>query len=326
MNIDYYLPDFKLSNHQLAKEFPDWNFLDFEKKVGIQARHIAANDETALDLAQRACEKVFIDFDRNKIDFLLLCTQSPDYLIPTTACILQSRLNLKSEIGALDFNLGCSGYIYGLALAKGLLKSNVAKNVLFVVSETYSKHLNKNDKVNRSIFGDGAVATIVNSESFDIGQFVLGTNGKGYDNLIVKNSGFKKRSPSRSPEYEYTKGSFTSDDHLYMNGPEIYSFTLSTVPGLVLETAKKNILSMDEIDYFIFHQANEYMLKNLRNKIKIPEEKFCISFDQTGNTVSATIPIALKDSIDHGLIGSGSKVMLVGFGVGLSWGATIITL
>ncbi len=324
MNIEYYLPEIKITNPQLAESFPDWNYLDFEKKIGIAERHIAAVDETALDLAQKAAEKLFLDNDKNKVDFILFCTQSPDYYLPTTACILQSRLNLRNDIGALDFNLGCSGYVYGLALAKGLLKSSIARNILFIVSETYSKHIHEKDKINRAIFGDGAVATLVNNETIEIGEFILGTNGNGYDKLIVKNGCFRNHDILEAEQYEYAKGSFTSDNHLYMNGPEIYSFTLSTVPDLVFETANKNKLDMNEIDYFIFHQANEYMLKSLRNKINIPEEKFCISFRNTGNTVSATIPIALKDALSSGVIGIGSKVMLVGFGVGLSWGATII--
>lgn len=326
MHLEYYLPNRKLTNLELAQQFPDWDYLGFEKKVGISERHIAGENETALDMAEKAALKLFEKIDKSTIDFILLCTQSPDYFLPTSACILQDRLGLNTNCGALDFNLGCSGYIYGLALAKGLLASKVATNILLVVSETYTKHIHQKDKVNRAIFGDAAAATLINSDSFTIGEFVLGTDGKGFQELIIKNGGQRNKPITNAAEYEYGSGNITSDDHLYMNGPEIFNFTLTTIPSLVLETAEKNQLSLDDIDFFIFHQANEFMLNFLRTKIKIPHEKFCIDLSGTGNTVSVTIPIVLKNADSKNLIKKGAKIMLVGFGVGLSWGATIITL
>jgi len=326
MYLEYYLPNKKLTNVELAQEFPNWDYLGFEKKVGISERHIAGENETALDMAEKASLMLFEKVDKSSIDFILLCTQSPDYFLPTSACILQDRLNLSTHCGALDFNLGCSGYIYGLALAKSLLASKVATNILFVVSETYTKHIHPKDKVNRAIFGDAAAATLINIDSFMIGEFVLGTDGKGFQELIIKNGGQRNKPGIEVEEYEYASGNITSDDHLYMNGPEIFNFSITTIPSLVLETAKKNQLSLDDIDFFIFHQANEFMLNFLRTKTKIPQEKFCIDLSATGNTVSATIPIALKNAYSKDLIKKGAKIMLVGFGVGLSWGATIITL
>ncbi|MCX6970128.1 MAG: ketoacyl-ACP synthase III [Verrucomicrobia bacterium] len=326
MDIEYYLPARKVTNTELGQEFPDWDYIGFGKKIGISARHISSEGETALDMAERASLMLFGKIDKVKIDFVLLCTQSPDYLLPTSACILQDRLGLSTTCGALDFNLGCSGYIYGLALAKGLLASKVATNILFIVSETYSKHLHPKDKVNRAIFGDAAAATLISSDSLTIGEFVLGTDGKGFEELIIKNGGQRNRPPAVADEYDYANGNITSNDHLYMNGPAIYAFTINTIPNLVRETAERNQLSLNEIDFFIFHQANEYMLNYLRTKSQIPSEKFCIDLAVTGNTVSATIPIALKNAIAQNRVTKGSRVMLVGFGVGLSWGATIITI
>lgn len=326
INLEYYLPNKKLTNSELAQDFPNWDYLGFEKKVGITSRHIADENETALDMAEKASLKLFEKVDKSAIDFVLLCTQSPDYFLPTSACILQDRLSLSITCGALDFNLGCSGFIYGLALAKGLLASGIAKNILFVVSETYTKHIHPKDKVNRVIFGDASAATLINSDSFSIGEFVLGTNGSGFTDLIVKNGGQRNKTLNQAIEYEYGSGNITSDDYLYMNGPGIYNFSMTAIPALVKETAEKNRLSLEEIDYFIFHQANEFMLNYLRTKIKISPQKFCIDLSETGNTVSATIPIALKNAYTKKIINNGSKVMLVGFGVGLSWGATIITI
>jgi len=326
MKLEYYLPEKILTNQEIAEEYPGWNILQFEKNVGIRSRHIAGENETSLDLAEKASLKLFETVNKDLIDFVLLCTQSPDYYLPTSACILQSRLNLNINCGALDFNLGCSGYIYGLALAKSLLLSNVASNILIVVAETYSKFIHPKDKANRVIFGDAAAATLINKDSFSIGEFVLGTDGSGYNKLIVKNGGFKNRDKEQAKDYEYGSGNITSDNHLFMNGIEIFNFSISKIPNLIIETAEKNHLLISDIDYFIFHQANEYMLNYLRTKTKIAVEKYCIDLNETGNTVSATIPIALKNAFDNGKIKSGDKVMLVGFGVGLSWGATVITI
>ncbi len=326
MILEYYLPQQSQSNIELAKIFPDWDHQTFEQKVGIKNRHIVEVNETALDIGEKSAIKALAHFDKEKIDFVLLCTQSSDYFLPTSACILQDRLGLNKNCGALDYNLGCSGYVYGLALAKGLLASGIAHNVLLVVAETYSKHLHPGDRVNRAIFGDGAAATIVNNEDLGIGEFSLNTDGSGAKELIVRNGAFRTPKDKDVKDYEYGTGNITSDNHLYMNGPSIFNFTITKIPALVRECAKKNEMELREVDYFIFHQANQFMLEYLRKKIKIEPSKFCIELSDTGNTVSATIPIALKKAIDKGAVIKGNKIMLVGFGVGLSWGATIITL
>jgi len=325
MKIAYYLPEKTFTNSDFEKEFPDWNASKIEEKVGIRQRHLVSSDETALDLAVKASELVLEEIDRNSIDFVLLCTQSPDYFLPTSACILQDRLALNKHCGALDFNLGCSGYIYGLALAKGLLSTGVAHHILFVTSETYSKHIHKLDRVNRSIFGDGAAATLLDfNDSLHIGEFVLGTDGKGKVNLIVETGAMRNAYNTGFEEILAEDGSFHSPNYLYMNGPEIFNFTIENVPGLVETVLLKNKITIEQLDYIIFHQANKYMLEYLRKKIKIPTEKYYNNILLSGNTVSSTIPIALKNCIDEGKIKTKSKIMLVGFGVGYSWGATII--
>ncbi len=326
-NIEYYLPEKVVTNDQLAKQFPDWSSEKIEKKVGIRERHIVKEDETALDLALRASKKVFKNYDKDKIDFLILCTQSSDYYLPTSACILQDKLGLKTNIGAFDFNLGCSGFVYGLALAKSLINSNIAKNILLITSETYTKHIHPKDKSNRTMFGDAAAAIIIEkSEEEQIGEFVLGTDGSGYKNLIVPNGGLRNRYNPNSKEIDDGSGSIRTDNNLYMNGPEIFNFTIKAVPKVVAETLVKNSITLDDLDYVIFHQANKYMNEYLRKKINIPKEKFYLNLLHTGNTVSATIPIAIKDALDNKLIKKGDKVLLVGFGVGYSWGGIIVTI
>ena len=322
--ISYYLPETVLTNEQLAAEFPEWTVEKIASKIGVNERHIAAENETAADMGVKAAEKLFNEhkIDRNSIDFLLFCTQSPDYFLPTSACILQNRLGLPTSCGALDFNQGCSGFVYGLSLAKGLIAGNIAKNVLLITSETYSKHLHPKDKGNRTIFGDAAAATLISTEGFaEVLNFSLGTDGSGYQNLIIKSGAL--RMPERTNEVKWDEsGNPISDDFLYMNGTEIFNFTLESVPLLVEDVLKKNGLQKEKIDLFVFHQANKHMLNFLRRKIKIEESKFYYCMENVGNTVSSTIPIALKEAQKENILKG--NMLLAGFGVGYSWGGVVL--
>ena len=323
--IAYYLPEKVVTNEQLVEEFPEWSVEKIAKKVGINERHIAAEDETAGDMAFKAADKLIVEnkVDRGTIDFVLLCTQSPDYFLPSTSCIIQSRLGLPTKCGAFDFNLGCSGYEYGLAVAKGLIMSGVAKNILLLTSETYNKHIHPKDKGNRTIFGDGASASLISTEGFaKIGEFVLGSDGSGYDRLIHKTGAMRHYQPMND-FHEDENGTPLSSDHLFMDGKAIFDFTSDIVPPMIDEALKKNKLTAEEVDLYVFHQANKYMINYLRKLMEIDKDKFYVFMETVGNTVSSTIPIALceahKDGRLHG------NVVLAGFGVGLSYGATIIT-
>lgn len=327
VKVAYHLPTRIVKNQELKEIFPHWDAHKTESKIGIAQRHVAAQDQTAVDLGEQAAQKVLEGFEKSKIDFVLFCTQSPDYFLPTSACILQNRLGLGTHVGALDFNLGCSGYVYGLSLAKGLIASGTASHVLLIVADTYTKHIHQKDIANRAIFGDAGAATIISEGSQDgLGQFVLGSDGTGKDQLIVKNGGFRHPLDPNAPEKTYGSANTYTNNHLYMDGPEIFNFTIQNVPDLVSQTLTKNATTLEEVDFFIFHQANAYMLNYLRRKSKIPKEKFFVDLSDTGNTVSATIPIAIQKSLQKGLIKTGDKVMLVGFGVGYSWGGTIVTI
>jgi 3-oxoacyl-[acyl-carrier-protein] synthase-3 len=322
--ISYYLPEKILTNEQLIKEFPEWTVEKVADKIGIKERHIASENETALDMAETAVRLFFEEYQTDKftIDFILLCTQSPDYFLPTSACILQDRLGLSTRCGALDFNLGCSGFVYGLSLAKGLIAGNVAKNILLITSETYSKYLHPKDKGNKTIFGDAAAVTLISTEgTAEILDFSLGTDGEGYKNLIVKTGGL--RNPDRAGNIRFDEVNHpVSDDYLYMNGSEIFNFTLEAVPQLVDDVLQKNNMAKENISLFVFHQANRYMLHFLRKKIKIEESKFYYCMENVGNTVSSTIPIALKEAQKVSLLKG--NILLAGFGVGYSWGGVIL--
>ena len=325
--ISYYLPDRVVTNEDLVKEFPEWDVEKVYSKVGVKERHLAAESETAGDLAERAALKLFEEYQvsPSDIDFILLCTQSPDYRLPSTACILQDRLGIPTSAGAFDYDLGCSGCIYGMAVAKGLIAAGLASNVLLLTAETYTKYLHPDDKSNRTIFGDGAAACLISKEKglAEIGDFVFGTDGSGADNLIVKTQG--ARFPERTGlSTEDDDGHVNREDFLYMNGSAIFNFTLEQVPPMMKQLLEKSGLGKDDIDYYVFHQANKYMLSTLRKICGISKDKFHIDLEHTGNTVSSTILISLKDSLEQGLICPGMKVIACGFGVGLSYGGTIL--
>lgn len=323
--ISYYLPETVLSNDLINEEFPEWGIEKISSKTGINSRHISAKDEFSSDMAVKAAEKLFEEHNINKsdIDYLLFCTQSPDYFLPTTACIIQEKLGLQTSIGALDFNLGCSGFVYGLSLAKGLIAGEMAKNVLLITSETYSKFIHPKDKSNKTIFGDAAAAALITSEKgfCSIGNFIFGTDGKGAENLIVKQGGMRFPVSDENEDKVDEFGNVRNDKNLFMNGAEIFNFTGEFVPKLTEAILEKSNLTKDDIDLFVFHQANKYMLNHLRKKIKIPEEKFFIAMEHCGNTVSSTIPIALYEAQKQGKIGDSKNIILAGFGVGYSWAA-----
>jgi len=323
--ISYYLPEKVVTNEQLVEEFPEWSVEKIAKKVGINERHIAAEDETAGDMSFKAAEKLIVEnkVDRGTIDFVLLCTQSPDYFLPSTSCIIQSRLGLPTKCGAFDFNLGCSGYEYGLAVAKGLIMSGVAKNILLLTAETYNKHIHPKDKGNRTIFGDGASASLISIEGFaKIGESVLGSDGSGYDRLIHKTGAMRHYEPLND-FHEDENGTPLSSDHLFMDGKAIFDFTSDIVPPMIDETLKENNLTVDDVDLYVFHQANKYMINYLRKLMEIDKDKFYVFMETVGNTVSSTIPIALCEAQKEGRLHG--NVVLAGFGVGLSYGATVIT-
>lgn len=325
-DIAYYLPEKVVTNEDIVRDFPEWSVEKIASKVGVHQRHVAAADETAADLAVKAAQNLFKQgkCGPQEVDFVLFCTQSPDYFLPTSACIIQKRLGLRIDIGALDFNLGCSGYVYGLALAKGLVVSGVAANVLLLTGETYNKHLHPKDKGNRTIFGDAASATLVGTDGIaEIGNFSLGTDGSGADNLIIKSGGM--RCPKRQDDLHFDENNNpVSSDYLYMNGSEIFTFTLDNVPPLIADTLSRNGVEKDEADLYVFHQANKYMLDFLRKKIRIAPERFYYCLSEYGNTVSNTIPIALSNALQDGSLTKGMKVVIAGFGVGYSWGGCLL--
>ena len=330
-----HLPATVLDNEELGRLYPGWGADKIFEKTGIRSRRIAAPNETAGDLAFHAAEALFArgKVKREQVDFVILCTQAPDHVLPTTACILQHRLGLATGSGALDVNLGCSGFVYCLSLARGRVESGAARCVLVLTADTYSKYIHPLDKSVRTLFGDGAAATAVVAreaapeEQPAIGPFVFGTDGRGADKLIVEAGGFRTpRSQDTARETSDDSGNVRSREHLYMAGADIMAFSLREVPRAATALLDKAQVAREAVDYFVLHQANRFMLESLRKKMGVDPERFPIHVEDCGNTVSSTIPLALDAMRAQGCLATPKTLMLLGFGVGFSWAGCLLTL
>jgi 3-oxoacyl-[acyl-carrier-protein] synthase-3 len=312
--IEYYLPENKLDGNELLRDNPDWRIQDIEAKTGITRRYKAGIGESVIDMAEKAANKLFatnIDIDKASIDFLILVTQVSSYTLPTSACILQDRLGLKTSTMAFDVNLGCSGYVYALSIAAGLIESGQANRGVIICSDHYTSKIDPHDRTCRPIFSDAAAATIVGKSLIDgISAFDLGTNGSGYKNLIIPNDG---------DDIEGAKPGF-----LFMAGAAVFLFSMSMVPKCINNVLAKSGKNITDVDLFVFHQASKVVIDKITAKLNLPIEKVYTNYQHIGNTVSATIPIALKDAYEDGSLRAGDCSMLVGFGVGYSWGGCII--
>jgi 3-oxoacyl-[acyl-carrier-protein] synthase-3 len=311
--VEYYLPEKIETGADLVRDIPDLRLSDTEAKTGILARRISKPSQTASDLGVIAAEKLLkYAIDRSKIDALIFVTQSPDYALPASSCIIQHRLGLSTSCMAFDVNQGCSGYIYGLSIGGALIHANISKNVLLICGDTYTKYINQNDRTCRPLFSDAASATLLtHSMGSELGPFDLGTNGSGAKNLIVEGSGSR-----RLPNEKH--GS------LFMNGSEVFMFTMSMVPKSINAVLDKAGIAIEDVDLFIFHQASKLVLDNIARHLKLPLNKIFTNYQNIGNTVSSSIPIALKDAINRGILKNGDTVLLMGFGVGYSWGGCLL--
>jgi len=302
------------------------------KKIGIISRHVVESEECASDLAYNAAEKMLSKYpmERKLIDFVILCTQSPDFFLPTTACILQSRLGLSKQCGAFDFNQGCSGYVYGLSMAKGLIETGQATHVLLLAAETYSKYIHPEDNTVRPIFGDAATATLISAENTEVDglyAFQFGTDGSGAKHLIVP-AGASRNPAFRTPIKEHIDkySNRRTNYNFFMNGAAVIDFALDVVPQTVGQILAKAQIAKEQVDYFIFHQANKFMLKLLQQKCDLQESPFWNNVETTGNTVSSTIPLAIEAVLREKDPSELPVVMVVGFGVGLSWAGCLVDL
>lgn len=317
-------PERVLTNEELAARPGAFSAEEIFAKTGIRERRIAAEDQCASDLAAAAAERLFASgaAEPGDIDYLLFCTQSPDYFLPATACTLQQRLGIPRTAGALDFNQGHSGYVFGLSLAKGLIESGQANRILLLTGETYSKFIHPLDRSVSTVFGDAASATVVRNQQGAAGMsnFVFGTDGRGAKQLLVPAGGMRKpRSAETAEEKTDADGNVRSEENLYMNGREIFRFAISAAPRVVRNLIERSGWTVDEIDHIVLHQPNRFILDELVKRLKVPAEKVPYCFEHVGNTVSSTIPIVLEHLVAEGRLRSGDKLVLCGYGVGYSW-------
>ena len=319
-SITYYLPE-RVEKNQNER---------LRKKTGIEYRHVVDKNETSADMAVNAAEKLFEKCSRKSVDYVLFCSQSPDYYLPTTACILQDRLGLSKYCGALDYNHGCTGYIYGLGLAKGLIESGQANNVLLLTAETYSKYINPKDNAVLPLFGDAATASLISAKETNkegIYGFKYGTDGTGFEKLIVPMGGARK--PYHNTEIETITdkyGNVRTNQNLFMDGGAIMDFALEVVPETLAKILAENDLERKDIGYYIFHQANHFMLKSLQKICRLGRFQYWNDVREYGNTVSNSIPVALVDMMKETKSEDLHRCLLMGFGVGLSWGGCIVDL
>lgn len=310
--IEYYLPPNIEDGSNLKHDNPDWRIEEIELKTGIRTRYISSPDVTATDMAVFAAKKLIDSkVDIEDIDFLIFVTQSPDYFLPSSACLIQDRLGLKKSCVSFDVNLGCSGFVYGLAVGGSMIESGVTKNGLLICSDTYTKYIVKDDRTCRPLFSDGAAATLLSCSSSDaLGPFEMGTDGSGYNNLIVP--------------FGAARNLESSNKKLSMIGSNVFMFTMDMVPKCVDSLLKKANVCIGDIDLFVFHQASKLVIDNIIRRLNLPEDKVFTNYQNIGNTVSASIPIALNEAVKMNRLNNEDLVMLVGFGVGYSWGGCIV--
>jgi 3-oxoacyl-[acyl-carrier-protein] synthase-3 len=311
-DLAYYLPERVIDNEFLAEQCGiDRAFLD--QKVGIKERRMAAPDETTSSMAARAAKEILAQSRTavDQIDLLILCTQNPDYRLPTTACLLHGVLGLSKDCACFDVNLGCSAFTYALSIADAMVKASRAKKALLVMADQYTKIIDYHDKNTAGLFGDAASAALLAScrDGAGILDVDLGTDGSGAMHLIAPNSGVAR---------EEGRGSC-----LYMNSREIMRFSLMTVPSSIRRVLSRNGLEKHDVKQFVFHQANRYMLQEVQRVLQLAPEQMLIDMEKVGNTVSSSIPIAWKHFIDAGKQQPDDLLVLCGFGVGLSWGTVL---
>ena len=322
--VAYHLPERILPDSEIARLHPEWDITRISQKTGIVERRRAGVNETALALGVKAAERLFMGngLSRVMVDAAIFCTQNPDYVLPPNSCLAHARLGLRADIPVYDLSHGCAGFVSALSMADALVRAGMARHVLVITADTYSKRMNPDDRAVQTLFGDAGAATLVSESNVEcIGSFAFDTDGTGAQNLIVPMSG------ARGGEVKGTASpGLRGPKDLYMNGREIMAFAISKVPELMDRSLSKAGLSVGDIDWFVFHQANVFMLENLKAICGLPDDKFVINMQKIGNAVSASIPIALRMTIDEGRIKRGDRILSVGFGVGYESGAMIMTL
>ena len=328
-NIEFFLPQKIRTNDDLKRANPDWDINKIAAKTGVRSRYIAKKNETAFDLACGAVNKLLNsnNFEKDDIDGIIFCTQSPDYIMPSNSFLIHQKFNFNKSTWAFDYNLACSGYVYGLCIARGFIETGMAKNIMLITSDTYSKYINDRDRSTINLFGDGAAVTIVSYDKDKLGiiDAKLASSGNEHESFIIPAGG--SRCPINNDtkkEFEDHSGNIKSKENIDMNGFAIWKFVSRIVPKQITQLLDDNNLDISQIDFFGLHQASKLTLDSLSKSLKIPEKSIYRNYDVYGNTVSSSIPIVLKSAMDDSKLNRDDLVILSGFGVGLSWGSILM--
>jgi 3-oxoacyl-[acyl-carrier-protein] synthase-3 len=317
----------KLDDEQELFGYSDIELKRLKKSIGLNTRYLASEDVCTTDLAVQSANALFegVDIAKDDIDALIFVTQSPDYRAPSSAIILQDRIGLSKNIVAFDMNLGCSGFVVGLFNAFSFVNSGL-KNVLLIVGDVNRYFTGKRDKIFAPLMGDAASAILVQAKPAPASHFVLHSDGSGYNHLIIPAGGLRKpSSPQTQEETLREDGAYRSDEHLYMNGKEVFNFAVRTVPPLIDEVLAYANKDIEEVDYFVLHQANRYILQTIGRKLGVAKEKVPLETGTIyGNQNAASIPGTINGFLSDAYQNKGLYNLFAGFGIGLSWAAATV--
>ena len=310
------VPEQKVANIDLTDQFDEADLRKIIGMVGIKTRHISNGKQCSTDLCLAAAKMLLekLQWETDSIDGLIMVTQSPDYLLPSSSCLLHRDLGLSEDCATFDIGLGCSGYPYGLWVAHMMIAAGQCRRVILAHGETPSLFTNPTDRATRLLFGDAGSATAIEADpNGSRWHYNLKTDGAGFDALIIPAGGFRERQPQ-------------SPDHCFvaMNGPQLFTFTTQEVPVLINETLSHAELGPENIDYFVFHQANRFITRHIAKKMHVDEAKIPSTIEEYGNTGGVSVPLTITKGIDK--LDSNALVMALGYGVGLSWGSALFEL
>lgn len=317
-----------VDNYNYTEHFDEEAVKEIVDKVGIKERRFTDASTTSSDLCYAAAEKLIgdMDIDRSEIDLLVFISQTPDYRMPATSVLLQDRLGLSKHTAAFDLTLGCSAFVYGLSVVYGLMQTGGFRKALLLDGETRSKVYSAKDRKTAFLFGDGGVACIIeNNEEFGTSYFSLNSDGSKESYIKIEGGGYRNPSSAATLEEKVVDehGNIRTDEHGYMKGADVFNFVLLEIPGDIKKLLEYSGTGKDSIDYFVFHQANSYMNNYLAKKLKIDAAKAPTCIEHFGNTSSVSIPLTIVTQLQGKLDGK-HKLLLSGFGVGMSWATAVI--
>lgn len=320
--ISVAVPDNQVPVENFIERFGEEAVRKFTEGTGIHSIYNALPDQTASDLAYAAAENLFNKetIERDKIGVMVFVTQSPDYRRPSSACVLQKRLDLSVDCACVEVELGCSGFVYGLQTAMALINASDVEYGLVLIGETASKLVDPMDKSIVMMYGDAGAAVLLKKEGKDTVKTLLKSDGRRYKAIVLPAGGFRDMNPSHE-RFICSDGIERSLYDIFMDGTSVFSFSITDVPQTIKEYYEKTETSADDYDVIVLHQANQYILKQVIKRIKVPKEKVPISIDRYGNTGGISIPLTLCDKYGNENIGS-VRALMSGFGIGLSWGVT----